>query len=192
MRQRDCYPYMGRAAKGFLDLIVKEQRKYRTKPRMDEVVEIRAFNPVRVGKEKTSKDHTGGFTKSVGYEDGRGRCTHRCGSTRQRSGELARIVDEADGVDLWVRLHTGDLPILWTSGGQQYNPDFIVVEKDGTHWIVEVKADRDMTSDVVQGKREAAKRWANHVTDGAKAASWHYLLVSESDIETAKGSWELP
>ena len=41
-----------------------------------------------------------------------------------------------------------------------------------------------------QGKREAAQRWANHVSnaDGV-AEDWHYLLASESDIAQAKGDW---
>ena len=26
------------------------------------------------------------------------------------------------------------------SGGQQYNPDLLVIEVNGTHWIVEVKS----------------------------------------------------
>jgi type III restriction enzyme len=43
----------------------------------------------------------------------------------------------------------------------------------------------------VQGKREAAARWAQHVSaDPAVGTIWRYLLVSESDVETAKGSWE--
>jgi type III restriction enzyme len=48
-----------------------------------------------------------------------------------------------------------------------------------------------MTSADVQGKREAAKRWANHVNaEPAVGARWNYLLVSETDVRTAKGSWE--
>jgi type III restriction enzyme len=37
----------------------------------------------------------------------------------------------------WVRLHTGDIPILWSDGGQHYDPDSLVIESDGTHCIVE-------------------------------------------------------
>ncbi len=51
-----------------------------------------------------------------------------------------------------------------------------------------------MASQDVQGKREAAQRWANHVSADpnvkAKKVSWKYLLVSETDIATAKGSWD--
>jgi hypothetical protein len=43
----------------------------------------------------------------------------------------------------------------------------------------------------VQGKREAARRWANHVSaDEGVGMRWRYLLVSESDVQTAKGSWD--
>ncbi|MHB8290658.1 MAG: hypothetical protein ACYDEY_15825 [Acidimicrobiales bacterium] len=91
----------------------------------------------------------------------------------------------------WVRLHLNELPILWNSGGQQYNPDFIVIETDGTHWVVEVKMDKEMTSADVQGKREAATRWANHVSANEQVgATWRYLLASEADVATSKGSWQ--
>ncbi len=50
--------------------------------------------------------------------------------------------------------------------------------------------DKEVGSDDAQGKREAAKRWSNYVSaDPAVGMRWHYLLVSESDVETAKGSW---
>jgi type III restriction enzyme len=48
-----------------------------------------------------------------------------------------------------------------------------------------------MPSADVQDKREAARRWANHVNaDDKVLATWRYLLVSETDVRTAKGSWE--
>ena len=77
-----------------------------------------------------------------------------------------------------------------TPPGQSYNPDLIVIDADGTHWVVEVKMNKEMSSEDVQGKRDAARRWANHVTaDGKAGATWRYLLVSEADVDTAKGSW---
>lgn len=92
---------------------------------------------------------------------------------------VANILDE--DVVCWVRLHTGELPILWNSAGQQYNPDLVVVETDETHWVVEVKMDKEMTSADVQGKRDAAQRWVNYVTaDDSAGTTWRYLLVSES------------
>jgi len=87
---------------------------------------------------------------------------------------------------------SGDIPAPGGAGlgGQQYNHDLLVIETGGTHWIVEVKINNEMTSADVQAKREAAKRWANYVTaDASVGTTWRYLLVSESDVGTAKGSW---
>ena len=101
------------------------------------------------------------------------------------------MVDDDESIACWVRLHIKELPILWNSGGQQYNPDLLVVEDEGTHWIVEVKMDKEMTSESVKGKREAALRWTNRVSASDEVeVPWRYLLVSETDISTAKGSWE--
>jgi len=39
--------------------------------------------------------------------------------------------------------------------------------------------------------REAAKRWANYVNASDQVAvKWRYLLISESDLKDAKGSWD--
>lgn len=101
-----------------------------------------------------------------------------------------QLVDDDPAVSCWVRLHINELPILWTSDGREYNPDFIVIDADGTHWVVEVKMDREMTSEDVKGKRDAARRWANHVSaDVSVGVRWRYLLASEADVETAKRSW---
>jgi type III restriction enzyme len=51
--------------------------------------------------------------------------------------------------------------------------------------------DKDVTRADVQGKREAARRWANHVSaDESVGTTWRYILASESDVKTAKGSWQ--
>ncbi len=103
---------------------------------------------------------------------------------------VANMVDGDQGVLCWLRLHINDLSILWNSGGQEYNPDLIVIDKDGTHWVVEVKMDKEVGSEDVRGKHDAAKRWANHVTaDPQVSVTWRYLLVSETDINTVRGSW---
>jgi len=69
-------------------------------------------------------------------------------------------------------------------------PDFIAIDDHATHWIIEAKMDKEMSSDEVQGKREAARRWANYVSaDEQVGMRWRYLLASETDIRTAKGSW---
>lgn len=38
------------------------------------------------------------------------------------------------------------------------------------------------------GKELAAKRWANHVS-AQTGTEWRYLLVGETDVAEARGSW---
>jgi len=50
--------------------------------------------------------------------------------------------------------------------------------------------DKDMSTPDVIGKRDAARRWANHVSaDEGVGVRWRYLLASETDVKTAKASW---
>jgi len=181
---------LDRAGARLIRLVGDEQRRFMVKPSYQQVVKVEEFTPTRSTDKTVSPDRLGPFSKSLAYE---GWARSLFGvewfdSAPERT--VANMLDGDDAVVCWVRLHINELPILWNSGGQQYNPDFIVIEGKGTHWVVEVKMDKEMSSEDVQGKREAAMRWANHVSaDGTVGATWRYLLVSESDISTAKGSW---
>lgn len=79
-------------------------------------------------------------------------------------------------------------------GGRQYNPDFVVIEEENGKrlgWLVETKADKDLTSDEAIAKRKAAKRWANTANSSPDVdTAWSYLLVGEQDVEDAQGSWK--
>jgi type III restriction enzyme len=182
---------LDRAGARLVKLVEQEQRRYMAKPTFDEVVELREFNPARATDKPISADRFGSFAKSMAYNSWqRSLFTFEWFDSRPER-TVANMVDADDHVACWTRLHIGELPILWNSGGQQYNPDLIVIENDNTHWVVEVKMDKEMASADVQGKREAAMRWANHVSaEPQVGAVWRYLLVSEADIETSRGSWE--
>lgn len=180
-----------RAGARLIRLVGDEQRRFMAKPSYQEVVRVEAFTPARSTDKTVSADRLGPFSKSLAYE-GWTRSLFPVewfDSAPERA--VANMVDGDEEVECWVRLHLNELPILWNSGGQQYNPDFIVIGSDGTHWVVEVKMDKEMASADVQGKREAATRWAHHVSANAQVgATWRYLLASEADVTTAKGSWQ--
>ena len=161
-----------------------------TKPRYDRVVQIKEFAPVRATDKTTSGNRHGAFSKATAYEGWQRSIFSLAWFDSAPERTVANIVDDDESVAWWVRLHTGDIPILWSDGCQHYNPDLLVIETGGTHWIVEVKMDKEITSADVLGKREAAKRWANYVTaDASVGTTWRYLLVSESDVAEAKGAW---
>ena len=120
------------------------------KPKFDEVVEIKPFDPVTATDKTVSANRHGTFSKSTAYEG-----WHRSifplawfDSSTERA--VANMIDSDDSVDWWVRLHIGDLPILRNSADQWYHPDLLVIEKDRTHWIVEVKMNKEMDSPDVQ------------------------------------------
>lgn len=181
---------LARAGGRLVRLVAEEQRRYMAKPTYHEVVELRPFEPGRATDKPTSGDRFGTFSKSTAYEGWKHSLFPVEWFDSEPERAVANMVDDDDGVECWVRLHIGELPILWNSQGQQYNPDLIVIGTDGVHWVVEVKMEKEMASEDVQGKREAAKRWANYVTADEKVATtWRYLLVSESDVKAAKRSW---
>jgi type III restriction enzyme len=179
-----------RAGARLIRLVEAEQKRYMAKPEISEVVKLEAFNPIRTTDKDTEKDRFGPFVKSLAYE-GWSRAIFPVewfDSAPERT--VANMVDSDATVKCWVRLQVKDLPILWNSGGQEYNPDLIVIDNDGTHWVVEVKMNKEMESENVQGKREAAQRWAKHVSSADEVkVPWRYLLVSEDDIKTSKDSW---
>jgi len=180
-----------RAAARLVRLVADEQKKYMAKPQYEEVVDLQEFKPVRTTDKDTTDDRLGPFSRSMAYEGWSRSVFPVEWFDSEPERRVANIVDSADDVAFWVRLHLKDLPILWNSAGQQYNPDLMVVDQDGTHWVVEVKMDKEVASADVQGKREAAKRWANHVSaDDKVSVQWRYLLASETDVTDAKGSWD--
>ena len=102
---------------------------------------------------------------------------------------LAETLDTSPGVKAWQRItNTVPLTIPYRHGAndRQYTPDFIVITDDGVHWIVEGKADSEMTDPIVIAKRDAAKQWVEAVNaDTNVPTQWAYLLLSESVIKNA-------
>lgn len=180
--------YMDRAAARLIALISQEHRRFVAKPKYDQVVEIVEFAKTRLARPATSKNIAGKFERGAGYAYKSSLYTQDWfDSSTER--DAANILEAAKEVAYWLRLQRNDLPILWAQG-RDYNPDFIVVETSGEHYVLEIKMDKEKTSSDVKGKREAARRWANYVNKSAKvSAKWAYLLAFEEDVEQAAGSW---
>lgn len=181
--------YMDRAAAGLIQLVTEEQRRYVARPSYGEVVDLAPLEKVRLGRAETSRDRFGPFKKGVGYEGYSKSLYSQDWFDSSTERDVANILEDADDIEVWARLQIGNVPILWT-GAREYNPDFVAIDRDGSHWLIEVKMDKEMATVDVQGKRDAARRWANYVSADEKvSAPWSYVLVSETDVRTAKGSW---
>ena len=104
---------------------------------------------------------------------------------------LAVLMESSAQVTAWARI-TNDVPlaISYSTGAatRTYIPDFIVLDGEGTHWVVEGKADGEMTDAIVLAKRDAAVAWVNTVNTSGKCPNkWGYVLASESAIGNASG-----
>ena len=167
-----------------------ERRRTSRRPvRQEEATELADFAKTRVGRPETSADRFGAFQKGVGYDGYRKSLYAQDWFDSSTERDVANLLEDEAEITLWVRLQIGDLPILWT-GACEYNPDFIAIDRAGAHWLIEVKMDKELASADVRGKRAAARRWANYVSAALDDTTWSYLLVSESDVKTARGAWE--
>ncbi|MFF3675121.1 DEAD/DEAH box helicase [Streptomyces sp. NPDC002120] len=159
-------------------------------------VQLVALSKTREARKRQVAGHAdGSFDKAIAFNGwSKNLYSHSWFDTTPEF-KAANAIDSGKNVVVWARLHINDVPITWTSEGRQYNPDFVVIEvSDGQRmgWLVETKADKDITSDEVVAKRRAARRWANTANSSSDVdVTWHYLLVGEQDVEDAQGSWEL-
>jgi type III restriction enzyme len=179
---------MDRAAAKLIVLVTAEHGRFKSKVAFDRAVDIAEFAAVRTARAKTSENRAGKFERGVGYRYSKSLFTQDWFDSGPER-DVANLLDGAAEVAHWLRLQRNDLPIVWAEH-REYNPDFVVVESDGDHFVLEVKMQKEMASADVQAKREAARRWANYVNASSKVQStWSYLLAGEADVKTAAGSW---
>lgn len=186
--------YGGRAAVRLGRLIQAEQKKTPSQVAYDEQVEFVTFAPTRrLGAREVTDDINGKFEKRRAYTGWKKSLmpTEWFDSTPEL--EVARMLDETQSLEWWARLQQGDLTIAW-GNGQRYNPDFLVADGPNRRTLLEVKADDEMDATAVVAKRQSAKKWVNYANGlpevESRGEKWAYLLVSESDIDQAKGSWD--
>lgn len=147
-------------------------------------------SPTRIERSPASPDRKGGkFIKGRAYTGWKTGLFTQAWFDSSPERDMANILDDEPTIKVWVRLHLKDLPILWSGAGREYNPDFLAIDDSGDYWVIEVKDDRNMSSAEVQAKRKAALLWVKAVNKGGSHGKWHYMLASETDLESAKGSW---
>ncbi|MCX0277514.1 restriction endonuclease, partial [Nocardia zapadnayensis] len=74
---------------------------------------------------------------------------------------------------------------------QNYRPDFVALDVDGYHWIIEGKAESGKDDHVVQTKRKAAEEAIRLISahPSFEGQRWGYVIAYESDVKAAD-SWE--
>ncbi len=65
-----------------------------------------------------------------------------------------------------------------------YYPDFVAVDKEGTHWLIETKG---MEATDVVHKDNAARNWCENATM-LTGTRWKYLKIPQKAYETLQPS----
>lgn len=103
---------------------------------------------------------------------------------------LAKLLDTSPNIVWWQRLHTTDGAFIYYNPKDRYFPDFVAMDDQGTHWIIEGKEQRGQTDDAVQKKRKAAEDVVHRLIgeDAFAGQVWGYLIAYEDDIK-GSDSW---
>lgn len=99
---------------------------------------------------------------------------------------LACVLESDATVQKWLKPAREVLQLRWRLAGveKSYEPDF-VVEIDNKKYLIEVKADGDVTLPDVLAKAEAGTQWCRTASEHADKFSgkpWKYLLLRDSRI----------
>lgn len=99
---------------------------------------------------------------------------------------LAHLLDDSETVAWWLRLSRADPVWVTLQPVGRYYPDFIVIDTEGVHWLVEAKSDAAAANDSsVASKAAAAEEWAREATANGTFGTWRYRVVTESDLRAA-------
>lgn len=100
--------------------------------------------------------------------------------------DLAFVLEEAKGVDKWLRPAPAQFRIYWNRNSQQYRPDFIVETPEAIYMVETKDASRIQNKDPeVLDKARAAIKYCQYATDftathGGKP--WRYLLIPHTEV----------
>lgn len=103
---------------------------------------------------------------------------------------LANLLDDSPRIKWWLRLQTSEPAHVELDNGKKYYPDFIAIDDQDTHWLIEGKSDDAANYPDTQAKSLAAEEWARFVNDDGRFGKWRYLFATERAIKRAYNSWE--
>ena len=109
------------------------------------------------------------------------------------SGEyvLAKLLNTSPSIVWWHRLHPQTGAYIYYNAKDRYYPDFVALDTDGVHWIIEGKDERGRDDAKVQAKRKAAESLVRHLAaeDAFAGQHWGYLIAYEQDTARAD-TWD--
>lgn len=100
---------------------------------------------------------------------------------------LAILLDTSDDIVSWMRLEPEDRASIEFLPGRTYFPDFVAVDTDGVHWIIEGKAEHGRDDVDVRHKRDVARAAVRTMEADPQwqGTRWGYLIAYETDVSGA-------
>lgn len=104
---------------------------------------------------------------------------------------LAQLLNTSPHIVWWHRLHPQDQAYVYHTSKDRYFPDFVALDDQGVHWIIEGKDERGRDNERVQAKRKAAEALVRRLVaeDYFAYQKWGYLIAYEADTQRAD-SWD--
>lgn len=99
--------------------------------------------------------------------------------------DFAIILEGDDAVEKWLRPAPSQFNITWDNNKKNYEPDF-VAETDNIIYLIETKKEKDIPTDEVQAKAQAALLYCRQATEyttkhGGKP--WKYVLLPHDSVK---------
>lgn len=103
--------------------------------------------------------------------------------------DFSFVLENDVDVIRWLRPAREQFHIYWANGSKRYEPDFIV-ETEDCIYMVETKAAKEVSSEEVQLKKQAAEEYCCHATEytaenGGKP--WRYVLMAHDTVDRSAG-----
>lgn len=99
--------------------------------------------------------------------------------------DFSIILENSSCVKKWLRPAPNQFNIYWNKENK-YEPDF-VVETEKNIYLVEIKAENQVSQEEVQLKKKAAEEYCDIVNDYGKTHNikkWIYIIIEDSNVKT--------
>ncbi len=99
--------------------------------------------------------------------------------------DFANVLELDREVLRWLRPAATQFNIFWANGSRKYEPDFVVETQDKIY-LLETKAEKDISAEEVRLKKQAAEEYCKYASDytienGGKA--WEYRVIAHTVVE---------
>ncbi|MGO2166328.1 DEAD/DEAH box helicase [Corynebacterium casei] len=107
--------------------------------------------------------------------------------------KLAFLFNFDPNVEWWTRIYPSNNARIAYTTRDNYIPDFVVLDSEGTHWIIEGKAEDQREDKTVINKRKATEKVLRMLIghQDYQDQSWGYLIAFERDISRADSLQDL-